>query len=67
MRRVIVAVVAGLAALTAVGCGGNETVINTNKMTDEEVRKMQEEDQKVFEQEGGKAGKAGAAKPGGKK
>jgi hypothetical protein len=65
MRRIIAALVAGLAVLTTVGCGG--TTINTAPLTDEQIKKMQEEDQKTFEEEGGKAGKAGAAKPGAKK
>lgn len=67
MRRAILATVAALTALTAVGCGGNETVINTSKLTDEQIQKMREDDQRVFEEEGGKPGKGGAAKPGAKK
>jgi hypothetical protein len=62
MRRAIVGTIAGLFVLAAVGCGG-ETVINTAPLTDEQKRASEEESQRVFEEEGGKAGKAGAAKP----
>lgn len=65
MRRWIVAAL-GVAALTVIGCG-SETTINTAPLTDEQIRDTQERDQKVFEEEGGKAGKAGAVKPGAKK
>ena len=61
MRRWTLAALA-VAVLTAAGCG--ETTINTAPLTDEQIRKMQEDDQKTFEEEGGKAGKAGAGKPG---
>lgn len=67
MRRAIIGTVAALAVLAVVGCGGNETVINTAPLSEEQKRQMQEDDQKTFAEEGGKPGKAGAAKPGAKK
>ena len=63
-RGIIIAV--ALSVFAAVGCGGG-TVINTAPLTDEQKKASQDETQRVFDEEGGKQGKAGAGKPAPKK
>ena len=49
---------AALVGLTSTGCGGGDVKPNTAPMTDEEVRKMREEDRQIDDQEKGGSGTA---------
>lgn len=60
MRRLITSA-AALVALAVVGCG--DTTVNTAPLSDEQKKAIQEDDKRVFDEEGGKQGKAGAGKP----
>jgi hypothetical protein len=51
-----------LAPLAFAGCGAGSPAMNTTPMTDEEVRQMKAEDQRIDDEERGGAGTA-VAKP----
>jgi hypothetical protein len=51
-----------LAGLTATGCGGGNAASNTAPMSDEEIRKMKDEDRQIDEQERNGSGTATPAR-----
>jgi hypothetical protein len=60
MRRLVLGAV--LTVLATTGCGGSDVKSNTAPMTDEEVRKMKEEDRQIDDQERSGSGSATPAR-----
>jgi hypothetical protein len=60
MRRLVLGAV--LTVLATTGCGGSDVKPNTAPMTDEEVRKMKEEDRQIDDQERSGSGSATPAR-----
>src|SRR5262245_10470142 len=59
MKRLLIGLV--FVVLTTSGCGGDSTP-NTSAMSDEEIRKMKEEDRKIDDEERGGSGSATPAR-----